>query len=157
MWRTHERPSTAARIGAGVAAVFGVAAMASPASAATDDTFTVETADRGTVCQGGGGGAYFVDFGDGEPGGGSNDDYIEVHDFCPDGHGVRAWAWLNGDPLGSKYDGGGTGSAVIWDPFKEFGNVNAGDTVKMRVCLVDGSSDTTPSFCTEKSHQSVDG
>ena len=157
MWKTKARSAVASRVRAVVAAAVGAAALcASPASAAYDDFFYVVTSDNG-ACQGGGGGADFADYGDGAPGGGSNDDYIVITDFCADGHGVRAWTWLNGTALGSKYDGDGAGKSVYWDPYAAVGNVDPGDTVRLRVCLVDGSTDSTPTYCAEKSHQSVDG
>jgi hypothetical protein len=59
----------------------------------------------------------FVDYGPGAPGGGNNDDYAVVHDYCGDGHGVKAWAWLDGVLIGSQYNGNGlAGAPVIWDP-----------------------------------------
>jgi hypothetical protein len=53
--------------------------------------------------------AQFQDYGPGAPGGGNNDDYIIVGDTCADGVGVKAWAWLDGVLLGSKYNGSGSG------------------------------------------------
>jgi hypothetical protein len=129
--------------------------LAGPASAATDDSFKVSTANGCGV-------ANFVDYGAGAAGGGNNDDYIVIHDYCSDGHGVRAYATLKfGDAvinLGSQYNGNGlAGAAVIWDPFKEWGNVIEGDIVTITVCLVDGASDTTGSGCVTGAHTSVDG
>jgi hypothetical protein len=124
---------------------------AGPAAAAYDDGFTVYTTDR---C----GAVDFVDHGAGAPGGGDNDDYAVVHDYCGDGHGVKAWAWLDGTLIGSKYDGGGlAGDPVVWDPFKDYGNVLAGDAVGLKVCLVDGTGDPTPAKCASDTHTSVDG
>lgn len=120
-------------------------------TAAVDDSFVVSTTD-------GCGRADFVDFGPGAPGGGDNDDYVEIHDFCSDGHGVRAFATLSGIDLGSMYNGNGlAGDSVIWDPFKDFGNVLPGDTVVLKACLVDGPDDTTPFNCRTISRTSVDG
>ena len=120
---------------------------AAPASASIDDGFSVSTTD-------GCGATNFVDYGT-WPNGSTNDDYAVVHDYCGDGHGVRAYAWLNGFYLGSKYNGNGlAGAPVYWDPF---GNVLAGDTVALEVCLVDGSGDTTPSKCVIAAHTSQDG
>jgi hypothetical protein len=98
-----------------------------------------------------------VDYGPGAAGGGNNDDYVVIQDRCADGHGVEAWAWLDGPSHGARYDGNGqTGAAVVWDPFPS-GNVKPGQVIQLRVCLVDGASDTTPSSCTTVKHQSVDG
>ncbi|MBE8518894.1 hypothetical protein ILP97_15450 [Amycolatopsis sp. H6(2020)] len=124
---------------------------ATPASAAYDDSFTVSTTD-------GCGAVDFVDYGAGAPGGGNNDDYAVVHDYCGDGHGVKAWAWLDGVLIGSKYNGNGlAGDPVVWDPFAAYGNVIAGDSVGLKVCLVDGNGDTTPARCASKTRTSVDG
>lgn len=122
---------------------------------AVNDGFVVSTTD-------GCGRADFVDFGPGAPGGGDNDDYIEIHDFCADSHGVKAFATLfRGEDvfnLGSKYNGNGlAGSSVIWDPFKAKGNVEPGDTVELTVCLVDGANDPTPFKCETFISTSVDG
>ncbi|MFC8495136.1 hypothetical protein ACFUJU_30970 [Streptomyces sp. NPDC057235] len=118
-------------------------------SAAVDDSFDVSTTD---YC----GGADFIDYGEGAPGGGSNDDFIYIRDYCADGHGVRAWAWLDGVYLGSRYYGGGAagGGALSWDPF---GNVLAGQSIGVKVCLVDGSGDTTGDNCNSHTQTSIDG
>ncbi|MGW5742009.1 hypothetical protein [Amycolatopsis sp. NPDC003861] len=87
--------------------------------------------------------------GAGAPGGGNNDDYAVVHDYCGDGHGVL---------IGSKDNGNGLAKEpVVWDPFRAYGNVYAGDAVGLKVCLVDGNGDTTPAKCASKTHTSVDG
>jgi hypothetical protein len=128
-----------------------VVAMASPASAAYDDSFEVYTQD-------GCGSVEFVDYGEGAPGGGSNDDYLVVHDYCSDGHGVLAIAWIDIYSMGSKYNGNGlAGSPVIWDPYVNRGNVFAGETIGLQVCLVDGANDDTPFSCDEEERVSVDG
>jgi hypothetical protein len=117
-------------------------------TAAVNDDFSVSTTN-------GCGRVNFIDHGEGAPGGGDNDDYAVIHDLCGDGHGVKAWAWLNGVLLGSRYNGNGlAGAAVIWDPF---GNVAPGDLIGLKVCLVDGSNDPSPSNCASASHRSVDG
>ncbi|MFE4173888.1 hypothetical protein ACFRR7_17885 [Streptomyces sp. NPDC056909] len=121
--------------------------VAAPSAVAADDSFMVWTTD---LC----GSADFIDYGEGAPGGGSNDDYIEVWDTCGDGHGVRAYAWLDGTYLGSKYNGNGNLQYVVWDPF---GNVTAGQSVGLKICLVDGANDTTPSNCDESTRTSEDG
>jgi hypothetical protein len=115
---------------------------------AVDDSFRVFTTDGCGMVE-------FVDHGEGAPGGGDNDDYAVVHDLCGDGHGVKAWAWLNGTLLGSKYNGNGlAGAAVIWDPF---GNVLPGEAIGLKVCLSDGNSDPSPSNCGERTEISSDG
>ena len=128
-----------------------VALVTSSAAAAHDDSFTVFTTD-------GCGAVDFVDYGPGAPGGGDNEDYAVIHDYCSDGHGVKAWAWLNGTAIGEQYDGNGlAGAPVIWDPFKPWGNVLPGDAVGLKVCLVDGNGDPSPDKCAEHTQTSVDG
>ncbi|MEH1124162.1 hypothetical protein [Micromonospora sp. CPCC 206061] len=140
------------------ASIGTVLLLSNPAFASYNDGFAATTTNS---C----GSAIFVDYGEGAAGGGKNDDYVLIRDNCSDSHGVRAWAWVTehtsaGDltySLGSKYNGNGVaGADVVWDPFIE-GNVRPGDTVKLRVCLVDGSGDTTGSYCGSASHTSVDG
>ncbi|HEX3474794.1 MAG TPA: hypothetical protein VHT91_07115 [Kofleriaceae bacterium] len=118
---------------------------------AIDDSFSVPTLD-------GCGQVDFVDYGAGAPGGGNNDDYVVIHDLCPDHHGVKAWAWLNGTLLGSKYNGNGlAGDPVIWDPFSGVFNVLKGDSIGLKVCLVDGTDDLNPSSCGSRTVVSSDG
>lgn len=125
------------------------------AVAGTNDSFSVGTT-------GGGCGAVdFVDYGPGAPGGGDNDDYLVIHDYCGDGKGVRAYAWLSNDIIGNVYLGarnntnGLAGAAVVWDPFKPYDNVLPGDRVGIKVCLF--NSDNTLSNCAEASRVSADG
>jgi hypothetical protein len=125
-----------------------LAVAASPASAATNDSFWFSTVGLGC------GFVEFVDYGPGAPGGGNNDDYVRISDECSDGHGVKAYAWLNGAYRGSAYNGNGVFSDVVWDPF---GNVVAGQSVGLKVCLVDGNSDPTPFNCNEHTETSDDG
>ena len=110
------------------------------------DNFQLLTGDR---C----GRADFVDNGPGAPGGGDNDDYIIIHDYCEDHHGVKVWAWKNGRSVDNDvggYNGQGlAGDPVIWDPFKH-GTVNdllPGDCLGVRVCLADGANDHTGASC----------
>jgi hypothetical protein len=151
--RSARRVSTLA-----AASIGAVLLMSNPAFASYNDGFAATTTNS---C----GSAIFVDYGEGASGGGNNDDYVLIRDNCSDSHGVRAWAWVTehtsaGDltySLGSKYNGNGVaGADVVWDPFID-GNVRPGDTVKLKVCLVDGSGDTTGSYCGSASHTSVDG
>jgi hypothetical protein len=133
------------------AAVAALALAANPAAAAVNDDFHASTTDGCGVVN-------FIDYGPGAPGGGDNDDYLVIHDYCSDGHGVRAWATLNGWDLGSVYNGNGlAGAAVVWDPFKAYGNVIAGDIVVITVCLVDGAGDTSGAKCGSAGRTSADG
>ena len=126
------------------------------ATAAHDDSFNVSTGD-------GCGRADFVDFGPGAPGGGDNDDYIVIHDFCSDKHGVKAWAWIDGSSVNHDvggYNGNGlAGDPVIWDPFKQADgtDVKKDQSLRIKVCLVDGASDSTGLSCRELTLVSVDG
>ncbi|MCP3766446.1 hypothetical protein [Streptomyces sp. MAR25Y5] len=136
-------------------AVFTTSAIAAAAMlfstqaavAATDDSFEVSTTDG--QC----GVVNFIDYGPGHEGGGNNDDYLVIHDYCSDGKGVRAYAMHNGKDLGSKTNTNGlAGKAVVWDPF---GNVQARDRVGVAVCLVNSSG--ALSQCVSVSRESVDG
>ena len=76
-----------------------------------------------------------------------------------------AYAWLTRGGvkryLGDAYDGYGNfevnGIYVIWDPFKDWGNVQPGDSVGLKVCLVDGADDPTASHCNSATVRSSDG
>ncbi|SDC75833.1 hypothetical protein [Streptomyces prasinopilosus] len=136
-------------------AVFTTSAIAAAAMlfstqaavAATDDSFSVGTTGGGC------GVVDFVDYGPGHAGGGNNDDYLVIHDYCSDGKGVRAYAWVDGLYLGAKDNTNGlAGSAVIWDPV---GNVVPGEAVGIKVCLFNSSG--TLSQCNETTRWSVDG
>ncbi|MFF4014716.1 hypothetical protein [Streptomyces sp. NPDC001843] len=133
------------------AAAVSIAVQTAGPAAAADDGHLIKTDP--SPC----GGQEFVDYGPGAAGGGDNDDYFLIHDYCSDGHGVKAWAWQNGTYLGGKYNGNGlNGAAVVWDPFIN-GNVAPGDAVGMKVCLVDGDSDPTPFDCKSYTFTSQDG
>lgn len=131
---------------------------AGPASAATSDNFSAHTTDSGHC-----GYVNFIDYGEGAPGGGNNNDYLVVHDYCADGHGVKAWVWWydsSGTLLyyGSAYNGNSAaGAPVYWDPFAALGNTIKGDRISLKVCLSDGNSDPTASNCGTASHVSADG
>lgn len=143
------------------AAAVAVAVSASPALASTNDSFSIKTSNGcGTL--------NFVDYGPGAPGGGNNDDYMVIHDYCSDGHGVRAWAFVKPagstqyQSLGSKYNGNGlAGAPVYWDPFKAFDPINnliGGDTLAVRVCLVNGSNGKPLPGCSPLTyHKMADG
>lgn len=126
--------------------------FASPARAAVNDSFLLCT-PYGVY----GACVRFVDYGEGWPGNGNNDDYLVIHDYARDGYGTKAYAWLNGRYLGWKYNGNGyDGAPVLWDPF---GNVRAGDYIGVKVCLSQGPDDPNnlPHWCVEHTTRSVDG
>jgi hypothetical protein len=140
----------AVRLSVVAVAVAGAAVVnAGAAFASVNDSFEIWTNDAD-----GCGSVVFVDYGEGAPGDGNNDDYLEFTDNCEDHHGVKVWAWHNGVYLGGMYNGNGVGKAKVWDPF---GNVAAKDTIKVKICLVDGDADPTPSHCEETTVQSYDG
>jgi hypothetical protein len=148
LWKNRVFKRALLTLAAGAtAAVF----VAPSAAYAYDESFTIKTTDS---C----GAADYVDYGPGAAGGGDNDDYVVIHDYCADSHGVRVWAWRNAVALGSHYNGNGqAGAAVIWDPYTGATNIKAGDTIQLEVCLVDGSSDTTGSKCYDFATNSLDG
>jgi hypothetical protein len=121
------------------------------AGAAVNDDFAAVTTDGCGV-------ANFKDYGPGAPGGGDNDDYVVIHDYCADGHGVRAYLKVDGTPFWvGEYNGNGAaGAPVVWDPFLN-GNVKAGQNIDLEVCLVDGRDDFSGSRCGYASHRSADG
>ena len=122
------------------------------AGAAVNDSFAALTTDECGV-------ANFIDYGPGAPGGGNNDDYVVIHDYCADGHGVQVYVeWDDTGYWVWEYNGNGrAGDPVIWDPFPNGGNVKAKQKVTMEVCLVDGWEDLTGSRCGYASHRSADG
>jgi hypothetical protein len=85
----------------------------------------------------------FEDNGPGAEGGGDNDDYLIVGDSCPNGDGVKAWAWVDGVLKGDKYNGKGAYKNVIWDPL---GNLKNGQSLGVKICSVNGNSGT-PYHC----------
>jgi hypothetical protein len=102
---------------------------------------TIPTAFRGAIV--------FVDHGPGVPDNGqSNDDYIRLTDLCENHHGVKGWAWVDGDLKGSKYNGKGAFKRVIWDPF---GDLKGWKYVGLKICEVDGNDDKTPGPCDRRS------
>lgn len=119
-----------------------------PCVSGPEDSFQLATRD-------GCGRADFVSFGPGAPGGGNNDDYIVIHDFCKDGHGVKVWAWVDGVSVNhdvGAYNGNGlVGDPVIWDPFKAEDGTDLGVTqcLGIKVCLVDGARDSSGASCRE--------
>lgn len=149
------RPTRIAALAVATGVLAGALAGPTPASAAHNDSFEAWSTPCDSPWRDPAGVTRFVDYGPGAPGGGNNDDYIEIADQCRDGHGVRGYVWLNGVYLGSRYNGNGVNTRVIWDPF---GNLPAGSRVGLRVCLVDGADDTTPFGCSNLiSNTLVDG
>jgi hypothetical protein len=147
------------RVVAIAAAVSATILFSATAAFAANDDFSAATTDGCGV-------ANFIDYGPGAAGGGNNDDYVVIHDYCSDGHGVRAYVWIQGEYWGDQYNGNGlAGSAVVWDPFRLWGgsaNLTAGTDVRIEVCLVDGSNDgvndpSQGSKCRSASHQMIDG
>lgn len=73
------------------------------------------------------------------------DDIFYVWDTYPDGHGVLGTLYSAGSVVAAKYNGRGA------DRYETFAyNVREGVKYVMRVCLVDGAHDTTPSGCKYK-------
>jgi hypothetical protein len=143
--------SAAARLLAVATTVFaGLFFTAGPAAAADDSWWIESLADAPCSI---GGRALFVDNGEGAPGGGNNDDYIVLEDWCRNSQGVKAYAWLDGKYLGSKYWGGGWGTGTTWDPF---GNVTGGQSVGMKICNTNGPSGS-PWGCVSGTRKSIDG
>ncbi|MEU5566334.1 hypothetical protein [Micromonospora musae] len=123
-------------------------ATGSPAAAANDDHYVSNWSGN---CQAGR--LDFVDHGEGAPGGGTNDDYFVVRDTCANGDGVKARVYLNGVVMGSKYNGGGSGTSIIWDPFQVYEN----DVVKMEICEANGPTDYLGFNCNDTTFRSIDG
>jgi hypothetical protein len=94
-----------------------------------------------------------VDYGEGKPGGGNNDDYIAIHDLANDNEGIKAYAWISGNYQGMGYNGRGAGSCVVWDPFP---NVKPGECVGLMVCRANGPKGD-PYSCGEFTQCSTDG
>jgi hypothetical protein len=137
-------------------ALTAILGVASPAAAAVDDSFDAYTYPLDDVTSGV---VHFVDYGPGAPGGGDNDDYLVLEDLAPDGHGVQVWAWLQGKYLGTKYNGNGAGSEVIYDPYSIFpNNVAAGEVISVKICAVDGPGNIIDEYtCGTGRRVSADG
>jgi hypothetical protein len=146
----------AAKTSAVATMALGTVFLTAGPAAATDDQFLVSS----WGCKGDSNAsvatARFVDYGPGAPGGGNNDDYLEAYDDCANGHGVRVYAWLDGEFLGSGYWGGGSNGFAIFDPFPN-GEVKPGQSVGLKVCSVDGRDDTTPFNCASDTRTVTDG
>ena len=145
-------------LAANAAAATAVTLTANPAQAKLNDNFSARTSYGCGVLN-------FEDYGAGVPGNGkANDDYLVIHDYCADGHGVRAWAFVKPrgvdkySSLGSRYNGNGrAGAPVYWDPFgfdPKHGLLK-GDTVAIRVCLVDGSNGAPRPGCSKLTYHTM--
>lgn len=75
----------------------------------------------------------------------TNHNYLVVHNLCGDSHSIKAWAWLNGAPLGSK-SLGLTTAPTIWAPFPSR-TLSPGDAIGLKVCLSDGAPTSAFSRC----------
>ncbi|RQX14585.1 hypothetical protein DDE19_23120 [Micromonospora ureilytica] len=132
-------------------ALTAILATTNPAAAAGNDDYTVYTGQSG-------GAVDFIDYGPGAPGGGDNDDYLVIRDIAADGHGVQVWAWLHGKYLGTKYNGNGAWTSVIYDPYTIFpNNVAKKEVIGLKICLVDGKDNLIQPSCSSLDWPSIDG
>ncbi|MEU7802518.1 hypothetical protein AB0B10_24990 [Micromonospora arborensis] len=139
------------------ALALSVAVLPASPAFAYNDSFSAST-------PGGAGVASFVDSGN-WPGGGTNDDFVMIHDYESDGYGVVAYAWENKHApnitwayIGWKVNKNGlAGAAVYWDPFSDGGNIYPNDGVKLKVCLLDRNGNAVETTCRDHYHYSVDG
>ena len=114
-------------------------------SSSTHDTITVSTTD-------GCGRIELVNFSPGAPI--PNPNYLVIHNLCGDAHGIKAWAWLNGAPLGSKFIGLAN-SPTIWAPFPP-GSLAPGSAIGLKICLSDGPASSPTSRCGSLTRASLD-
>ncbi|MFC7279256.1 hypothetical protein ACFQS1_35290 [Paractinoplanes rhizophilus] len=134
--------------------ILATVVLASPARAGTNDSFQVcsQWTNNASCVE-------FVDYGEGKPGGGKNDDYILIHQYDPyAAYGVWGYAWLDGKYLGAKFNGSGYyAPAVVWDPFPG-GNVKGGQYIGLKVCPGTSSGPIhNGQDCQEWSQYSKDG
>jgi hypothetical protein len=140
----HPRAKTGTALGAVALAVAAVVVPAASASAATDDSFSVDTGASPSCARYGA--AQYVDYGE------YGDDYVGVYDACRDGIGVKAWVWINGKLVGAQRNGDGFNTEAYFD----IPNVKKGDSVGIKVCAQNGP-DGTPFSCGSRTEKSVDG
>lgn len=133
-----------AALGTGALAVAAAFIPAAQASAATDDSFGVNTGPA-TSCDHYGSAA-FIDSGE------YGDDYVGVYDACADGVGVKVWVWKNGNLVGAQRNGEGFNHEVYFDPF----NISKGDKVGLKVCAQNGPNGT-PFACGSRTVTMHDG
>lgn len=74
-----------------------------------------------------------------------NGDEFIIWDKYADGHGVLGSVYFNGSAVAAKYNGLGANRSVSFTY-----NILEGKKYEMRLCLVDGASDPTPSRCVWK-------
>ena len=117
---------------------------AGPASASTDDSFSVDTGSSPSCYRYGA--AAYIDYGE------YGDDYVGVYDACKDGVGVKAWVWINGEQVGAQRNGSGFNTEVYFN----IRNVTTHDRVGIEVCAQNGSNGT-PFACGSKTVTSADG
>lgn len=140
--------------GAAFASAAFIAVTATGASAddktgrGVDDGFTVATQNDAGYAQ-------YVDYGEGKPGGGNNDDYIEIDDTWADGWDIWVRVSQNGDSHEKVYDDGPWSDVLIWDPFRH-NNVKPGDEIEIEVCLYDSDSGQRDE-CNDHGDVSADG
>jgi hypothetical protein len=115
-----------------------------PASAATDDSFGVDTGPSPSCSRYGA--AAYIDYGP-EFG----DDYVGVYDACKDGVGVKAWIWINGTKIGAQRNGSGFNTEV----YVNIRNVTKKDSVGIEVCAQEGANGT-PFACGLLAHPGAD-
>lgn len=123
--------STDRRLAAATAGAMGLSMLiATSASAAVDDSFTVYTSDHCASAQ-------FVDYGTWKDGS-TRDDFFILHDLCGDGHGTSMDILIDGSDNYQVYNGNGVaGAPVYWD-----GTDNLYmDDIEIWVCTVDGPRD----------------
>ena len=120
-----------------------IALLAGAVFAALAISIAPAHADGGVSTTNGAGSVWFEDYGE----------HVTVNDWRADGHGVKAWIYeLRRGPGGqdhyyffdSVYNGKGYHAGPA---YKNLADIDEGTWVQLRVCLVDGSSDKTPSKC----------
>jgi hypothetical protein len=117
-------------LGTGALAVVAAFVPAASASAATDDSFIVDTGSSPSCYRYGS--ASYIDYGE------YGDDYVGVFDVCSDGVGVKAWVWINGKLVGAQRNGSGFNTAVYFD----IRDVKPNDNVGIKVCAQNGPNGT---------------
>lgn len=60
--------------------------------------------------------------------------------------------------VGACNGNGEAGAPVVWDPFKQYpGNANAGDSIRLEVCLTQDANASNGLLCNEFTKVSNDG
>lgn len=120
------------RIAVLLGAVFAVLAI----------SMTPAHADGGTETTNGAGSVWFESYGE----------HVTVNDWRADGHGVKAWIYelrrgQGGQDTYHLVDSVYNGKGYHAGPQHANLSITDGHSVKLKVCLVDGSHDTSPSKC----------